>query len=186
MEYRKTKNWSCGIIIQMKKLLYIQTGILLAGTLFTWSKLIPQVISYFELYGTFFKIGGLQPNPFLTACLYGSLAMLASFVLSVLLLRNFDPKRQKYLLYLLWFGVAFALAIVSYEFYTFYCAPETTSNFISCSPGVHPLKTPCFAGLLFFLAGALTATQLRKRSQNDQRPAGSQAHAKPDQPSDTL
>jgi hypothetical protein len=141
-----------------KKLLGIQSLLLFGGTIFAWSKLIPQFSNFHALYGTLFRFNDcVVPNPFLTACLYGSMAFLVALYWSVRVYQNHEYISERRLRNFLLFCVAFAGSVVAYEAVVYYhlFGPSTTA-FI-CTPGVHPLQTPCFYGMLFFIAAFITS-----------------------------
>src|SRR4030067_2522837 len=99
----------------MKKLFIAQTLILLGGTIFAWSKLIPRLIEFQTIYGTLFHFKDCAiPNPLITACFYGSLAFLAVLIWSARLAWNFNETSAPYLRYFLFFSVIFAGSGVSY------------------------------------------------------------------------
>ena len=139
----------------LKNIRIIKTVVLLCGTLFAWSKLLDQ-ISIFQIeYGTLFRFHDCSiPNPFTTPCLYGSLAFLVAFAWSYYLVLKPNMQQEKYLRNFLIFCVVFAGSVVSYEIIEYYKIFDTGGIIKSCSPGIHPLKTPCFSGLLFFIAAS--------------------------------
>lgn len=61
----------------MKNILVLQSIILGTGTIFTWYNLLKQIHVFLLSYGSLFKFSDcLIPNPLVTACFYGSVAML--------------------------------------------------------------------------------------------------------------
>lgn len=147
----------------MQSLLYFQALILGGGVFFSWTKLIGQFTYFYDMYGTIFKIRDcIIPNPMVTACFYGSIALLVAFIWSVTLIQSYSHKSQKYLSYLLYFGVVFALSVIAYEFLEYYHIISLGGNAVSCSPGTFPLKTPCFYGMLFFLGASIAARTILK------------------------
>ena len=148
----------------MKKLFIAQTLILLGGTIFAWSKLIPQLIEFQAIYGTLFHFKDCAiPNPLITTCFYGSLAFLAAFIWSARLAWNFNEASARYLRYFLLFCVIFAGSVFSYEVIDYYKIFAGESIPISCSPGVPPFQTPCFYGMLFFLATFVFSIYIARR-----------------------
>jgi hypothetical protein len=135
-----------------KQLLVLQALTLFGGTVFAWSKLLPQFMDFQERYGTLFRFNDLTiPNPFLTACLYGSTAFLVVLFWSVRVYQNPSERSERYLRNFLLFCVAFAASVVASEaiaYYEIFAAPIS----VTCSPGVPPTETPCFYGMLFFIA----------------------------------
>ncbi len=141
-----------------RKLLYLQTTILVGGITFSWSTLANQFITFYNTYGTLFRIKDCSiPNPVTTACFYGAIAFVVAFFWSFLLLLRTTVKSQKYLRNFLLFGVVFAFSVLTYEFLVYYRVIVPPVQGIGCSPGVFPLKTPCLRGALFFLAAFVTA-----------------------------
>jgi len=139
-------------------MLFVQTLILFCGTLFAWSKLIPQIQNFQSIYGTVFKFRDcVVPNPFITACFFGSVAFVVVLVWSSRVLQNPTYNSERILRNFLLFCVIFAGSVLLYEIVDFYKLLPSKSIPISCSPGVEPWKTPCFFGLLFFLFGYMTA-----------------------------
>lgn len=135
-----------------KKMLYFQSFVLFSGTVFAWSQLIPQITQFYSLYGTVFRVRDcIVPNPFLTACFFGSLAFIVALLWSLRLLRNPVHKQQRYLKNFLLFCVFFAGSVLLYEFADFYKLIPAGGIPISCSPGIAPWKTPCFFGMIFFV-----------------------------------
>ena len=147
----------------MKTLLGFQTLILGGGVFYTWTALMGLFREFYALYGTIFRVQDCAvTNPMLTACFYGSLGLLAAFIWSIILFYNYSRKSQQYLLYLLYFGVIFALLVVGYEFLEYYHIIPA-KNAVTCKPGIFPLKTPCFYGMLFFLGAAISGRAILKR-----------------------
>jgi hypothetical protein len=131
---------------------YIRALILAAGVGSSWSALIVQFTDFYRAYGTLWHMStGIATNPLLTPCLYGSLAFLAAFVWSCVLLFRPNPRADIWLNRLLLFGVAFAAVVVAYD-----CADYLHLFIVGipivCTPNVNPLLTPCFRGLIFFAA----------------------------------
>lgn len=126
-------------------------GTLLAGTLFAWSKLIPQLTNFYTLYGTFFRSNVAVPNPLLTACLYGSTAFLVALYWSFRVYRHPSATSERYLRNFLVFCTAFAGSVVLSEMAEYYHWFASSVS-VSCSPGIPPVQTPCFFGMLFFIA----------------------------------
>jgi hypothetical protein len=141
-----------------KKLLGIQSLFLFGGTIFAWSKLIPQFTNFQSQYGTLFRFHDLYiPNPLLTACLYGSTAFLVALYWSTLLYQNQTYVSERRLRNFLLFCVAFAGSVVAYEAVAYYHLFDSSTTAFICTPGVHPLQTPCFYGMLFFIGAFITS-----------------------------
>jgi hypothetical protein len=137
--------------INIKVLRGLLVGTLLAGTLFAWLKSIPQLTNFYTLYGTFFRMSDTVPNPLLTACLYGSTAFLVALYWSFRVYRNPSATSERYLRNFLVFCVAFAGSVVLSEMAEYYHWFASSIS-VNCSPGVPPAQTPCFFGMLFFIA----------------------------------
>ena len=131
-------------LTRTEKLLLVQTLVLFGGSAFAWSKLIPQFVSF-------------SPNPFLTACLYGSTAFLAVLFWSVRVYQKPSYQSERYLRNFLLFCVVFAASVVSYEAVMYYHLFGSSTNVFICTPGVPPTQTPCFVGMLFFIAAFLVS-----------------------------
>lgn len=131
-------------LARIEKLLLVQTLILFGGSAFAWSKLIPQFISF-------------SPNPFLTPCLYGSTAFLVVLFWSVRVYQRPAHQSERYLRNFLLFCVVFAASVVSYEAVEYYHLFGPSTNAFICTPGVPPIQTPCFTGMLFFIAAFLVS-----------------------------
>jgi len=131
------------------------------GVLFSWSQVFAQYLDFLGVYPSIFFFGQtIVPNPLLTPCLYGSVALLVSFVWALTLWISFHERSMRLLSYLLLFGVCFALLVLGYEALEYYHLVQFSVS-ISCSPGVHPLMTPCAGGFLFFLASWLLSKAIR-------------------------
>jgi len=150
-----------------KKLLGIQSFALLCGTIFAWSKLIPQFNHFQSLYGTLFRFSDCTvPNPLLTACFYGSMAFLGALFWSLSVYKNPGLVSERRLRNFLLFCVIFAASVVLYEAAQYYKIFATNAVSVSCSPGVSPLRTPCFFGMLFFIAAFITSIFATRRFES--------------------
>ncbi len=151
---------------QLRILLALQAVILLGGVIFSWRALFVQFNAFYALYGDLTRIKDcVIPNPITTPCFYGSVAFIVALAWAVVLLRVRSEKSLRYLRNFLIFGVCFALTVLAYEAVQYYY-PSFSGPKISCNPGAHPLKTPCFSGLLFFVMAAVTAV-LADRKQTE-------------------
>jgi len=133
---------------------------LAAGTLFAWYNVSLQFSKFFVYYDTVFHFQNcIVPNPLLTPCFYGATAFAVAFMWSIVLALKPNQRSFTWLIRFLLFGVCFALVVLAYETLDFYKLIDLGGVSISCSPGVFPLKTPCFGGLLFFLFAYVAAWQ---------------------------
>lgn len=140
----------------MKKLLFLQSLLLFGGTVFAWSALLAQ-------FGDSPFFGGTGANPLLTACFYGSVAFLVALFWSVRAYQNQSSASERRLRGFLLFCVAFAASVVAYEAVVFYKLLGIGTNAFICTPGVHPLQTPCFIGLLFFTGAFIVSASAVRR-----------------------
>lgn len=154
--------------LRTKDLLLIQFFALLGGTVFAWSNLIPQLSNFLATYGTFLRFSDTSiPNPLLTACLYGSSAFIVALFWALALYQNPSYQSERSLRNFLVFAIVFAASVVSYEAVLYYGIIEAGSVPVTCSPGVHPLATPCFFGALFFIAAFAIADSATRRLKQD-------------------
>ena len=151
--------------MKTKSLLLVQSLVLLAGAVYAWSKLLPQFSNFQLMYGTIFRFRDcVIPNPLATACFYGSMAFIIAVVWSFSIWSSPDRTRERHLRNFLLFCVLFAGSVVCYEFADYYKLFGSNAVPITCSPGVFPLLTPCFFGLLSFLGGYITSIYATRRS----------------------
>jgi hypothetical protein len=143
---------------------YLRTFVLGAGVVSSWSAVIVQFSQFYKLYGTFLHASTLYAtNPFLTPCLYGSLAFLVACIWSCWLVLYPNARSEWWLNALLIFGIVFASVVMLYEC-GLYFGYFRFGPILVCTPGVNPLYTPCFRGLIFFfLAFAASWWQMRLR-----------------------
>jgi hypothetical protein len=142
----------------MKKYLLAQTILIAGGTVYSWSRVVIQFQTFYQKYGTIFRIKDCTyPNPVVTACFYGAVAFAAALIwsINIYIKKEFDLKLERYLRNFLLFGVFFAASVLAFEFLLYYKIYRPAGPIIACSPGVFPLKTPCFYGMLTFLAAFL-------------------------------
>lgn len=150
--------------MKTKNLLLLQSVILVGGTVFAWSKLLPQFSNFQSIYGTIFRFRDcVIPNPLATACFYGSTAFIFVTVFSFFIWYKPDRLHERYLRNLLLFCVLFAGSVVSYEFADYYKLFGTNAIPITCTPGIFPLLTPCFTGLMFFLTSYIISIFATRR-----------------------
>lgn len=138
-----------------RRWLLLSSALLFFGTVFAWSKLFPQFATFYREYGTLLRFANCTiPNPLTTACLYGSLAFLVALFWSVRVYLDPYPRSIRLLRNFLIFCALFAGTVVLSEMAEFYHWIATPIS-VTCSPGVAPVNTPCFTGMLFFIAAAL-------------------------------
>lgn len=157
-----------------KKWLAVQSLMLLFGSAFAWSKLVPQFSTFLDTCGSFVSPTPFcaLPNPFLTACLYGSIAFIVALVWSLkLLTKGATLVGERRLVYFLIFCVLFAGSVIGYECALFYGVVEAGSVPVTCTPGVSPFESPCFIGFIYFclslVAGLLALRALRAPAPAD-------------------
>ena len=144
--------------LELKKLLLIQGLLLVGGTVFAWSRLIPKFQDFYATYGTLFRFRDCTlPNPMATACFYGSLAFIFALIWAFMVIQKPTLVSQRRLRNFLLFCVVFAGSVVTYEILDYYKLIPATGVIVSCTPGLNPLLTPCFYGLLFFSAAFITS-----------------------------
>jgi hypothetical protein len=135
--------------------------VLAGGTLFSWYNTALLFKAFYVYYPSVLTIGyTLVPNPLLTPCFYGAVAFAGALVWALVLALKPHEASSLWLKRFLVFGVCFASAVLVYEALEYYHL-ISLSRSVSCSPGVHPFKTPCFGGLLFFIGSYLTARYVR-------------------------
>lgn len=150
--------------LDLKKLLFAQGLFLLGGMVFAWTRLIMQFRNFHALYGTIWRFRDCTlPNPMATACFYGSLAFVAAFIWSLTLVQKPSLVSQRRLRNFLLFCVVFAGSVVSYETADYLKLIPGGGVPVSCTPGVNPILTPCFYGLLFFLGAFITSIFATRR-----------------------
>lgn len=150
--------------MKIRNLLLLQSVVLLGGTIFAWSKLLPQFGNFQAIYGTIFRFRDcVIPNPLATACFYGSMAFIFATVWSFFVWNNSSHFHERYLRNFLLFCVVFAGSVVSYEFADYYKLFGANSVIITCTPGLFPLLTPCFTGLIFFLTSYIISIFATRR-----------------------
>lgn len=124
-----------------------------SGMFFAWYALGEQFAAYYAAGNSF-----VTPiHPALTPCFYGSCAFIGAFVWALVLWRTHSAS-YTWLYRFLVFCTLFAGAVVAYES-LMYAKLIPTLPF-NCAPGVHPLNTPCFVGMLFFMVSAVIARKI--------------------------
>jgi hypothetical protein len=135
--------------------------VLAGGTLFSWYNTALLFKAFYVYYPSVFMMGyTLVPNPLLTSCFYGAVAFACALVWSLVLALTPHEQSSVWLRRFLVFGVCFASVVLVYEALEYY-EIISLSRSVSCSPGVHPFKTPCFGGLVFFIGSYLVARYVR-------------------------
>ncbi len=144
----------------LQKLLLVQVLLLGGGTLFSSYTMFGQLYAFRELHGTIFQFTDtFTNNPLATPCFFGSLAFLIAFTASVVLLLRFEWRDERWLRNFLIFCVCFAAIVLAYEACDFFQWIHVGTA-VSCAPGVNPLQSPCFVGLVFFVLSALSAQRI--------------------------
>lgn len=133
-----------------KILFYLQSLILLAGTIFAYSTIYTD-------FKRFYSLNCTTINPIFTPCFYGAFAFLVGFVLSV------KRNQQRNLNYLLIAGTIFAWGNFAYELIKFYSAKVVEKTSCSGVPTQNPFTTACFYGATIFLAALITALMIRRK-----------------------
>jgi hypothetical protein len=141
---------------------WVRIGILGLGVVSAWSALVVQFRTFLAAYGTLFHVSTtVASNPLLTPCLYGSLAFLGAFAWAIYLYVYPNERSDVWLNRLLLFGVVFAAVVVLYDCADYFHLFRFGVPLV-CTPGVNPLYTPCFRGLIFFAAAFATGFWIRK------------------------
>ncbi len=137
--------------------------ILGAGVVSSWSALIVQFRAFYATFGTFLHVSeGTVTNPFLTPCLYGSLAFLGAFFWASALHLRSSARSEVWLSRLLLFGMIFAAVVMGYECADYFHIFSFGVPLV-CAPNANPLTTPCFRGLIFFILAYLASFWMRSR-----------------------
>ncbi len=151
----------------MKKLLPIQSLVLLGGTLFAWYTVYIDFSRFYLNEGTLFKINDcIVPNPVTTPCFYGAFAFLIAFIWSLYILKFVGDKlkwHQRRLVWLLIASVLFAWGNFSRTLYSFWLSQGQPT--IGCSGvlSTNPWTTPCFIGAAVFLMALIIAWIIKKK-----------------------
>lgn len=134
---------------------------LAGGTLFSWYNTALLFKAFYVYYPSVLMTGHtMVPNPLFTPCFYGAVAFAVAFMWALVLSLKPHERSFIWLTRFIMFGVCFASAVLIYEALEYYHV-ISLSRSVSCSPGVHPFKTPCFGGLLFFIGAYVTARYVR-------------------------
>lgn len=131
---------------------YLQTLVLLGGTLFAWNTVGDEIANGYPA-GT-------------TMCFYGAIGLTIAVLSSIYLLfieGRINQIIQKYLSWLLGLGTIFAWGNWSYVAYKLFRGEQCLN---ACPAGItNPFLTPCFYGACFYLAALLIALFLLYRGQ---------------------
>ena len=153
----------------MKKLFYLQTLVLLVGSIFAWYTVYTDFARFYHLYGDLTRISNcIIPNPVTTPCFYGAFSFLGGLIWSIYILKQSEqnqPAQQKKLSILLTASTIFAWSNLAIEVYNFYF--KTQADQVTCS-GVtadNIFVTPCFIGSAIFLVALITALIIRKKHE---------------------
>ncbi len=152
----------------------VQVAALAAGALFAWS-IVATDLYRFTLTGgdlTQFR-GTALPNPLITPCFYGAIALTVALRWAIRLQRRGDDARgERQLAWLLLAGTLFTLGSLGYE-----CSglsgPRPAGSPSICTVGamLNPLATPCFVGFLFYLAGLVLTLVVARAVRRDRHAA---------------
>ncbi|MHB1118407.1 MAG: hypothetical protein ACYCZ7_02725 [Minisyncoccota bacterium] len=154
------------------KIYWVQAGVLLSGTVFAWTTVAVDLLRFYQVEGTLFKIVDcVYPNPVTTPCFYGAIAFMVALVWAGLLLKKEGEvrrKSEKYLSGLLIAGTIFAwisFARLAYNFYT-----ALPGQGIGCSgvPTANPFVTPCFFGAALFLVAFVVSLMILTKEAKSQ------------------
>ena len=154
----------------MKKAYFLQSFLLLLGTLFAWFTVYTDFNRFYNIYHSLTRIQNcIVPNPITTPCFYGAFAFLGAFIWSLYILRTSNEKKikhQKFLSIFLIGGTIFAWFNLSIEIYNFYA--QKVGSKLSCS-GVatdNIFTTACFIGSMIFLVSLITALTIYRKNKN--------------------
>ncbi len=159
-----------------RTLLKLQVGVLMIGTVFSWTTLVLDYRRFFASGGSAYELSGcIVANPITTPCFYGALAFLLALLWALLIFRS-EPaalikkqrvKSQRGLQFLLAAGTIFAWGNFAYEAYRFLQSKSISSEF-GCPAGdlvVNPLMTPCFYGALIFLTALVVSLLITRKNR---------------------
>lgn len=150
--------------MSMRAASWMRIGVLGIGVVSAWAALIVQFRVFYAAYGTFAHAStGLATNPFLTPCLYGSLAFLGAFVWASILHLRPSVRSDIWLSRLLLFGVVFAGVVSAYDCVQYYHIFSLGIPVV-CDPNTNPFFTACFRGFLFFIAAYILSFWTTPRS----------------------
>ena len=114
-----------------RTLLKLQVGVLMIGTVFSWTTLVLDYRRFFASGGSSYELSGcIVANPVTTPCFYGALAYLIALLWALVIFRSKPAailKSQRGLQFLLISGTAFAWGNFAYEAYRFIQSKHTSS-----------------------------------------------------------
>ena len=152
----------------MKKLLWLQTLVLLAGSIFAWYTVYMDFVRFYGMYQSLTRIQNcVIPNPMTTPCFYGAFAFVGAFIWAAIiqkLPRTKQVIQQSRLVLLLIGSTIFAWSNLGVEIYNFYFKAQ--GDKISCS-GVatdNIFTTPCFIGSVIFLTALVISLIIIKKN----------------------
>jgi len=145
----------------MKRLLLLQSALLLFGTFFAWYTVANDYLRFLNKSGV---------NPLTTPCFYGAVGFILFFTYSVYIYFESKEKRirhQKILMVLLVGGTIFGWTNFIIELCSFYIFKNPTS--CSGTSTISPFLTACFYGsviyLLSLVASIFTFKKLKVKTQ---------------------
>ena len=133
----------------MKRLLFIQSSLLLFGTFFAWYTVTNDYLRFVNENGV---------NPLLTPCFYGAIGFLLFYLYSLYIYFAAENKRrrhQKILMILLIGGTLFGWGNFTIELCSFYIFKNPTS--CSGATTISPFLTACFYGSVIYLASLIAS-----------------------------
>ena len=151
------------------KLYFIQVGVLLAGTVFSWMTALVDFMRFYENEGTLLKIKDcVYPNPVTTPCFYGAIAFAGALVVAIILLKKEGEIQfhvEKRLAMFLTAGTIFAWSNFGLLLYHFYTALPGQGVGCSGVPTSTPFSTPCFYGSVLFLTSLIVSLIILNREK---------------------
>ncbi len=78
----------------MKKLIWSEFFILLAGTIFAWTNFTIELIDWLNKRACSTGCAVGIVNPFLTPCFYGAVFFLIAFIISAMILKQFKQSKK--------------------------------------------------------------------------------------------
>lgn len=133
----------------MKKFLFLQSGLLFIGTIFSWYTVTTDYLRFLYSNGT---------NPLVTPCFYGAIGFLLAFLYSLHIFMSLPQKRERYQKYLMLFligGTIFGWSNFALELCNFYIFKNPTS--CSGAGTSSPFLTACFYGSVIYLLSLLSS-----------------------------
>lgn len=78
----------------MKKLITIQSFVLLVGVLFAWTNFTLEVIAYMQKRACVTGCAPIGTHPLLTPCFGGAIFFSIAYILSIMIIRTYKQKQQ--------------------------------------------------------------------------------------------